>query len=62
MDSLDRSKYTVHSDLPGQEAAGGETIPPDICVTPLKPDIDILNMAHFQQTSHLSKLPSNYLK
>ena len=43
MDSLDKSKYTVHSDLPGQEAAGGGTIPPEICVTPLKPDIVILN-------------------
>ena len=43
MDSLDKSKYTVHSDLPGKEAAGGGTIPPEICVTPLKPDIVILN-------------------
>ena len=43
MDSLDKSKYTVYSDLPGQEAAGGGTIPPEICVTPLKPDIVILN-------------------
>ena len=33
MDSLEKSKYTVHSDLPGQEAARGGTIPPEICVT-----------------------------
>ena len=31
------------SDLPGQEAAGGGTIPPEVCVTPLKPDIVIID-------------------
>ena len=36
-------KYKVFSDLPGCEAAGGGTIPADLCVTNLKPDIVILD-------------------
>ena len=43
MDSLDTTKFSVFSDLPGLEAAGGGTIPPEICVTNLKPDIVILD-------------------
>ena len=39
---LDSEKFTVHSDLPGHEAAGGGTIPPEILITNLKPDITIL--------------------
>ena len=40
---LDTSKYSVFSDLPGHEAAGGGTIPPEVCVTNLKPDIVIID-------------------
>ena len=43
MNCSDRSKFQVFSDLPGQEAAGGGTIPPEVCVTPLKPDIVIID-------------------
>jgi hypothetical protein len=43
MDSLETTKFSVFSDLPGLEAAGGGTIPPEICVTNLKPDIVILD-------------------
>ena len=43
MDSLDTTQFSVFSDLPGLEAAGGGTIPPEICVTNLKPDIVILD-------------------
>ena len=43
IDSLDTTKFLVFSDLPGLEAAGGGTIPPEICVTNLKPDIVILD-------------------
>jgi hypothetical protein len=39
--SLDTHKYTVHSDIPGHEAAGGGTVPPELAITPLKPDITI---------------------
>ena len=41
MNCLDTSKYTVHSDIEGHEAAGGGTVPPEVCVTNLKPDITI---------------------
>ena len=41
--SLDHTKYTIHSDIPGHEAAGGGTIPPELTITPLKPDITILD-------------------
>ena len=37
------TKHTVFSDLPGCEAAGGGTIPADLCVTNLKPDIVIID-------------------
>ena len=40
---LDTEKYSVFSDLPGHEAAGGGTIPPEICITNLKPDIVIVD-------------------
>ena len=36
-------KYKVYSDLPGWEAPGGGTIPPELCVTNLKPDIVIVD-------------------
>ena len=39
--SLDTDKYTVHSDIPGHEAPGGGTVPPELAITPLKPDITI---------------------
>ena len=43
LECLDTNKYSVFSDLPGHEANGGGTIPPEICVTNLKPDIVILD-------------------
>ena len=36
-------KFKVFSDLPGWEAIGGGTIPTELCVTNLKPDIVILD-------------------
>ena len=36
-------KFKVFSDLPGWEATGGGTIPAEICVTNLKPDIVIVD-------------------
>ena len=38
---LDTSKYTIHSDIPGHEAAGGGSTPPEVTITALKPDITI---------------------
>ena len=43
--SLDQIKYTVFCDIPGQEAPGGGTIPPELCITNLKPDITIWDKA-----------------
>ena len=37
------SKFKVFSDLPGWEATGGGTIPVDLCITNLKPDIVIID-------------------
>ena len=39
--SLDTSKFTIHSDIPGHEAPGGGTVPPELTITALKPDITI---------------------
>ena len=41
MQSLDTSKYTIHSDAPRHEAPGRGTVPPELTITPLKPDITI---------------------
>ena len=41
--NVDKSKFKVNSDLPGWEAPGGGTIPSQLCVTRLKPDIVIVD-------------------
>ena len=38
---LDSSRYTIHSDIPGHEAPGRGTIPPELTITALKPEITI---------------------
>ena len=43
VNSIDTQKFSVQSDIPGHEAAGGGTIPPEILITNLKPDITILD-------------------
>ena len=43
MTNVDKSKFKVYSDLPGWEAPGGGTIPSQLCVTRLKPDIVIVD-------------------
>ena len=40
---LDTDKVSVFSDLPGHTTANGGSVPLEICVTPLKPDITILD-------------------
>ena len=40
---LDTTKFTAFSDIEGHEAPGGGTLPPEVCVTNLKPDITIWN-------------------
>ena len=48
------SQFRVYSDLEGHTAAGGGSIPPELCVTTLKPDIVILNDK--AKTIHLFEL------
>ena len=43
VNNLDKSRFQVYSDLPGWEAPGGGTIPSQLCVTRLKPDIVIVD-------------------
>ena len=45
LENIDTEKFTVFSDIPGFEAPGGGTIPPQICITSKKPDIVILDEA-----------------
>ena len=40
---IDTSKVTIHSDLLGHQAAGGSTIPPNITITNLRPDIVLVD-------------------
>ena len=48
------SRFKVFSDLPGWEAPGGGTIPPELCVTNLKPDIVIQDTS--TKTIHIYEL------
>ena len=41
--NVDKSRFKIFSDLPGWEAPGGGTIPSQLCVTRLKPDIVIVD-------------------
>ena len=41
--NINTEKYTVYSDIPGMEAPGGGILPPNICITNLKPDIVIVD-------------------
>ena len=43
MSNVNKDTYKVYSDLPGREAPGGGTIPADLCVMNLKPDIVIID-------------------
>ena len=40
---LDQTKYKVYCDLKGSQTAAGGTLPPDILVTNLKPDLVIID-------------------
>ena len=43
LNCLDSDKFSVFSDLPGHTTPNGGSIPIEICVTPMKPDITILD-------------------
>ena len=38
-----KSKFTLFSDISGHQTSNGSTIPPSMTVTPLKPDIVIVD-------------------
>ena len=40
---LDSSKYTCYVDIDGHQTQGGGTIPPEVTVTTLKPDIVVID-------------------
>ena len=42
-DSIDQSKYKVYCDIEGSQSENGGTIPSNLAVTSLKPDLVILN-------------------
>ena len=46
LNCLDSSKFEVYSDLDGHTTATGGTIPMTVCITPLKPDIVIIDKKH----------------
>ena len=52
--NVNKDTYKVYSDLPGWEAPGGGTIPSDLCVTNLKPDIVIVDEPN--KTLHIFEL------
>ena len=54
MNCLDRAQYEIYSDLEGFSTSAGGTIPPNICVTNLKPDLVIIN--NNRKTIHLFEL------
>ena len=43
LNCLDTSKFEIFSDLAGHTTATGGTIPIEVCITPLKPDITIID-------------------
>ena len=55
---LDTNKFSAFRDIPGHEATGGGTVPPEVCVTNLIPDITVWDKA---KTIHLTYLSSQGL-
>ena len=56
---LDTQKFSIHS---GHEAAGGGSIPPEVCITNLKRDITILDTVNKDSTfssSHAHSLQTS---
>ena len=43
MNSVDKSRFTVHSDIPGYQTSSGGSLPPSLTVSTLKPDIVIID-------------------
>ena len=43
---LDTDKYTCYVDIPGHQTPAGGTLPPDVAISPLKPDIVIVDKQH----------------
>ena len=54
VNNIDKSRFKVYSDLPGWEAPGGGTIPSQLCVTKLKPDVVVVDESN--QKVHIFEL------
>ena len=54
VDSLDKTKYKVHSDIEGFQTQSGGTVPASMTVTTLKPDITITDETN--KTVHIVEL------
>jgi hypothetical protein len=52
---VDKSRYTLHSDIEGSQTTNGGTIPPTLTVTELKPDLVIIDKV--QKTVNIVELP-----
>ena len=42
VNSVDKSKFTLYSDMPGHQSLNGGTVPPKMIVTTLKYDIIVI--------------------
>ena len=58
VDSVDISKFSVFSDIPGFQTTNGGSLPADMAVTTLKPDVVLLD--HKEKTVHLFQLTVNW--
>ena len=43
MNSVEKSTFKVYSDIPGYQTSNGGSLPPSLTVTPLKPDIVLVD-------------------
>ena len=57
VNSVDKSRFTVYSDLPGHQASNGGSLPPSMIVTNLKPDIVILDEKNKKAVSYEMTVP-----
>ena len=58
VDSVDISKFIVFSDIPGFQTTNGGSLPADMAVTTLKPNVVLLD--HKEKTIHLFELTVNW--
>ena len=55
---LDKTKFEIYIDIPEHTTPSGGTIPPSLCVTPLKPDLVIIDKK--KKTIHIFELTCSF--